>query len=118
MIAPGAAVAPALSLPADYVVLRKATLRNGANLNSKEIGTLQAGCIVNIVGESYQDGHHRMHLPVGVPPCGGGWVSRKTAKGAVLLLAVRDCPTAVIYTGECCCPGCNKRNSCSAIRNQ
>jgi|EP01047_Picozoa_sp_COSAG01_P040538 hypothetical protein len=98
MIAPGAAVAPALSLPADYVLLRKATLRNGPKLDSKEVGILQAGYIVNIVGESYQDGHHRLHLPVGVTTSGGGWVSRTTAKGGTLLMAVRERPAAVIYT--------------------
>merc|ERR1719240_312937 len=82
----------------DFVVLRKATLRNGPKLKSKEVGTLQAGSIVNIVGETYEEGHHRLHLPVGVPPLGGGWVSGRTAKGGVLLMALRDCPTAAIYS--------------------
>ena len=88
----------AMPLPMEFLVLKKSYIRRDISTQSKELGSLYAGLVVTVAAEAHCDGHHRLHIPVGQPPRGGGWVSGQTAKGNVLLMPCRDCLNAVVYT--------------------
>ena len=71
-------------MPGVLAVVAKATVRDGPRLSARRVGELKRGQRVQALEQRQHDGHLRVRIATSPE---GGWVSRRTKQGSVLLEA-------------------------------
>ena len=71
-------------VPGVLAVVAKATVRDGPRLSARRVGELKRGQRVQALEQRQHDGHLRVRIATSPQ---GGWVSRRTKQGSVLLEA-------------------------------
>eukprot|EP01047_Picozoa_sp_COSAG01_P032317 COSAG01_NODE_2328_length_7893_cov_2.389017_2_plen_1888_part_00 len=90
MIAPPKADEEQAEAPTRLLVVGECAVRLAVEVDSKKVGTLQPGSVVDVVGEEVFGGHRRVKIAE------GRWVSRVTKKGNILMTSALPSPVDAI----------------------